>query len=60
MEIKVILSILLQMKILREKRLQDCKVSRFDPQTINLVDCLMKDLNQIVQNKNAYLIQENN
>jgi hypothetical protein len=60
MEIKLILSILMQMKNLREKRLKDCKVSKFDQQTISLVDCLMKDLNQINQNKNAFLIQENN
>jgi hypothetical protein len=59
-EIKVILDILNQMKNLRTRRLNDCNSHHIDHHMIGLLDCFMKDLTQLQQNKNAFLVYDNN
>ena len=48
------------MKKLRKKRLDECRQSSFGKEVITLFECLAKDIEQLVENKKAGNVHENN
>lgn len=48
------------MKKMRKKRLDECKQSNLGKESMTLIECLTKDIEQLVENRKMGPVHENN